>query len=494
VDIVAKVSVRRHRSLHVDTNALTTPAPGAAPALPDITLRLDARGVIQSASFANGVADEPEADWVGRDWSTTVGAEHRDSLSRLLATLEHDGGAASARIEQRLPSGRLLPVDYTAIRVGVDQGIVAVGRHSRAVAELQSRLLDAQRTIERDYWKLRAVETRYRLLFDATDEALITLESNGLRMLELNPRAAELLGMTARDRAAGRGADLRGWLAEGAQPMFERLLDRVRDQGRAPAMLLELAGERPALLVRASRVGSGSDGVVLLQATPAEISASPGGGVAAAASDRHGAGRADVIQAGLIERSPDGHLIIDPRGRILRANAAFVEMAQSGSESAVLGESFGRWLGRPGADLAVLLANVERFGSVRLLATRIVGSLDSETEVELSAVGDRDGSPRLIGVTVRDVGRRLPASAEALPLGESCAGRVGRTPLRTLVEETVAEVERTSVEAALALTGGNRTAAAQLLGISRQSLHSKILRHGIGADAAERPDHGAMHS
>ena len=48
----------------------------------------------------------------------------------------------------------------------------------------------------------------------ATDEALITLESNGLRVLELNPRAAELLGMTARDRASSRGADLRGWLAE----------------------------------------------------------------------------------------------------------------------------------------------------------------------------------------------------------------------------------------------------------------------------------------
>jgi transcriptional regulator PpsR len=199
-----------------------------------------------------------------------------------------------------------------------------------------------------------------------------------------------------------------------------------------------------------------------------------------------------VIQAGLIERSPDGHLIIDPRGRILRANGAFVEMAQSGSESAVLGESFGRWLGRPGADLAVLLANIERFGSVRLLATHIVGSLDSETEVELSAVGDRDGNPRLIGVTVRDVGRRLQVSAEAASPGESCAGRVGRTPLRTLVEETVAEVERTSVEAALALTGGNRTAAAQLLGISRQSLHSKIQRHGIGDDAAERPDQGAI--
>lgn len=59
-------------------------------------------------------------------------------------------------------------------------------------------------------------------------------------------------------------------------------------------------------------------------------------------------------------------------------------------------------------------------------------------------------------------------------------------PLRTVVDETVAVVERNYVNAALRLTDGNRTAAAQLLGLSRQSLHTKLHRYGLNqAPAAE---------
>jgi DNA-binding NtrC family response regulator len=43
----------------------------------------------------------------------------------------------------------------------------------------------------------------------------------------------------------------------------------------------------------------------------------------------------------------------------------------------------------------------------------------------------------------------------------------------------VALVERHFVEAALELTGDNRTAAAELLGLSRQSLYTKLRRYNL---------------
>ena len=49
--------------------------------------------------------------------------------------------------------------------------MVAVGRDLRAMAALQQRLIDAQQSMERDYSRLRHVETRYRLLFQVTSEA-----------------------------------------------------------------------------------------------------------------------------------------------------------------------------------------------------------------------------------------------------------------------------------------------------------------------------------
>jgi DNA-binding NtrC family response regulator len=56
---------------------------------------------------------------------------------------------------------------------------------------------------------------------------------------------------------------------------------------------------------------------------------------------------------------------------------------------------------------------------------------------------------------------------------------VGRVSLPDLVKDTVEMVERHFIEAALELTRDNRTAAAEVLGLSRQSLYLKLRRHRL---------------
>ncbi|MDJ0738593.1 MAG: helix-turn-helix domain-containing protein [Gammaproteobacteria bacterium] len=65
---------------------------------------------------------------------------------------------------------------------------------------------------------------------------------------------------------------------------------------------------------------------------------------------------------------------------------------------------------------------------------------------------------------------------------QSLTGRLGESTLKMLVGETVSTVERHCIEAALAMTGGNRSAAAKVLGLSRQSLYIKLARYRIGGD------------
>ena len=79
--------------------------------------------------------------------------------------------------------------------------------------------------------------------------------------------------------------------------------------------------------------------------------------------------------------------------------------------------------------------------------------------------------------------RRRPTADAALG---SLARQVGKTPLRELVRDAVGTVERHYIDAALELTRGNRTAAAELLGLSRQSLYAKLNRYGLdgGGEAA----------
>ena len=57
-------------------------------------------------------------------------------------------------------------------------------------------------------------------------------------------------------------------------------------------------------------------------------------------------------------------------------------------------------------------------------------------------------------------------------------------PLKDLVRETTDIIERLCIEAALHLNDNNRAGAADMLGLSRQSLYVKLNRYGI-EDKAE---------
>jgi DNA-binding NtrC family response regulator len=57
---------------------------------------------------------------------------------------------------------------------------------------------------------------------------------------------------------------------------------------------------------------------------------------------------------------------------------------------------------------------------------------------------------------------------------------VGRVPLKELVRESSDMIEKLCIEAALELTGDNRASAAEILGLSRQSLYAKLRRYNLG--------------
>ena len=66
---------------------------------------------------------------------------------------------------------------------------------------------------------------------------------------------------------------------------------------------------------------------------------------------------------------------------------------------------------------------------------------------------------------------------------------MGRLPLKDIVGETSDLIERLCIEAALELTRDNRASAAEMLGLSRQSLYVKLRRYGMQEQgAAPAPD------
>jgi len=78
-------------------------------------------------------------------------------------------------------------------------------------------------------------------------------------------------------------------------------------------------------------------------------------------------------------------------------------------------------------------------------------------------------------------GRQLSRSVEQL------TELIGRVSLKDLVQESTEVIERLAIEAALELTNDNGAAVAEMLGLSRQSLHVKLRRYGIGNLTAASP-------
>ncbi len=434
---------------------------------PDVTLILDLDGVIRDASLSSAipgaVSGEGTRAWVGRPWADTVGEVGGDAVRRMVEDARAIGVSAFRQITQRFPSGLELPIEYTTVRLGGRAGLIAIGKNLQAIAELQTRLIAAQHAREQDYWKLREIETRSRLLFDASNEAVLLVKAETLRIVEANPAAIRALGLAP-------GWEFLREIAPKEQEPFQSMLFRVRQQGRAPGMMVHIGPDRDPWVVRASLMAAGPGPVFLLQLGPAG-STSPGTPRPAA-----------LPVEDIIDRLPEGFVVVDHQGVIRRANRSFLDMVQFGAAGSVVGERLGRWLSHPGANLTVLLANVHRHAAVRMFSTTLHGDLGIDTEVEISAVGNADTKPQYFGVLIRDASRMASALDDEAYLRtalNAITEQIGKSPLLDLVRKTSAAVERHCIEAALRRSEGNRTAAAEILGLSRQSLYAKLSRYGF---------------
>ncbi len=447
-------------------------------AQPDVTLLLDLDGVIKEATLSRSLSDEGVDGWLGKPFNETVVDTGGEKVRRMLTDAREQGVSAFRQVTQRFPSGLELPMEYTTVLLGGRAGLLAVGKNLQAVAELQARLIAAQQAMERDYWKMREVETRYRLLFDTSHEPVVLLKASDLRILQANPAALVALNMKTAPDSGSRNF-VQDVVPED-RDVFHSMVMRAREHGKAPGILIHLGSGKKPWLLRASLMSPEPNSVMMLQL-------SPGWTVQTGLVDQDSISIED-----LIERLPDGFVVLDSSGVIRRANRAFLDLVEAGAKGSVVGERLNRWLSRPGADLAVLLANVERHRFVRMFTTTIQGDLGTATEVEISAAGNDDSSPQYIGVLIRDVGRRIGMPGDDKNLRNALgamAERIGKTPLRSLVKDTIGVVERHYVTSALELANDNRTVAAELLGLSRQSLYAKLNRYGLDG-GSEKADGG----
>ena len=426
----------------------------------DIALVIDGTGVIRNVAQAGGEPIAPGAhDWVGRAWIDTVSGETRPKIENLLREVTANGIARRREVTHPLAPGNSIPVAYTAIRLGKNGPVLAVGRDLRAIAAIQQRYVESQQEMERGYWQVRQAEARYQLLFQVATDAVMVVDAETLHIIEANQAAVQLFGTSA-EQLQGQHASV--GFEHHSRGALNELLGRARTSGQGIEIRARLQGSTSFASVAATPFRADDVMRLLVRVRATEPAAS--------------AMSLNNTLSRLVDGASDGVVVTDSSGRILIANPAFVALVQLAGEADVKGRPLMDWLGATEQPLAALVAKVRRDGLARHIGSWVKRASGPAARVEISAALLTEGDQECIGFTIHPSagaadGRGDAALTHSLRAGiEALAHQLGVLTLPAMLGQATALAEQYFVQLALAQSQGDLTAAAGLLGMDRDSL------------------------
>ena len=326
----------------------------------DVALVLDRKGTIRDVAFGSDeLAEVLGNGWAGKPWVDIVGIDSRGKVESMLQG-EATTPARTRQVNHPARDGSQVPVSYATVPLGEDGRLLALGRDLRPVASLQQRLIQAEQSLERDYARLRHAETRYRLLFQMAAEAVLVVDAGNERVIESNPAADRLVGERTSPLA---GRDFGELLAEESRPAARAMLATARGGARSDDVRLRVASSAREFAVSATLFRQEKSAYFLVRF------ALPAGEPADVALPRP---KAAMLRA--VEAAPDAYVVTDAAGKVVAANAAFVELAQ------VVDEAQAR-------ALPVLRANLAGFAprvDLRLHWHDVTGGVEGGVDVVVS--------------------------------------------------------------------------------------------------------------
>ena len=434
----------------------------------DIALVIDDGGVIRTVEQSESRPIAPAAlSWIGRSWVDTASGDTRVKVEKLLQEASGTGISRRREVSHTLQSGVSVPIAYTAIRLGENGPVLAVGRDLRAIAAIQERFIEAQQDMERGYWSARQADSRYRMLFQVATDAVMVVDPDTLLVLDANLAATTLFAAVG-DELVGRHATV--GFAHASRGALNELFASTRSSGQNGEIRARLLGSVASASVAATSFRA-EDAMRLLVRVRA---------VDATMADL-GDGASPALPASQPGDSAEATVVTDSGGRVLLASPAFLGMIELPSEADARGRPLIDWLGTSERPLSGLISQVRRQGVVRSFATIAKPAHGPMEPVDISAALLTEGDQECIGFTIRRVaGAAAPvgdASHRALDAElQRLATRLGDLPLAGLLAEAAALVERHFVELALMRTGGDLDAAASLLGVRPERLETSTVR------------------
>lgn len=436
----------------------------------DLTLVISPDGIIQ------GILSNPSFEtalnlghWEGRPLSEELTEESVEKFrARMETFLRGEDKLRPLELNHRDSASQLeFPIRYALHRISADGTTMMLGQDLRPIAEMQQQLVAAQMALEQDYEAQREYDTRFRVLMSSTTEATLFVSVTQSEIVECNAAAEALLGKSREDLISGNFSQ--EFESRKRGEVIEQLL-RMANAESGGQVTLTLKRSRDRVIVRPVLFRSAGEQMLLCRMSLAE-------------GDK---AHPDQLTDNLIRLynfGVDPIVFVAPSGAILSANEAFIDMAGVTNANALKGQSIADFMGRGTVDLNVLLDNAARSGSMRLYATRLVAEHGGERAVEISTSHLTAKGDPVFALMIRDATRMekvRPPSPQITDVDmRSVIELIGNQSLKDIVSKTTDVVEKMCIETAVELTSNNRVAAADMLGLSRQSLYVKLRKYDL---------------
>ncbi len=359
------------------------------------------------------------------------------------------------------------PIRYTILHDPSTERVMFVGRDLAPIAMVQQDLVRTQLALESDYESSRDFETRYRAILETVDDPLALVNIDTGRIEDINSIAAELLGEAA--------TGLRG---SGFLSRFE-VNDNIKNlEAIISGTKGHLATEwqttskatRRRLTISVTALRSAGTRYALCRFEPEQ-------GIM---------GQDTFLSDGLrmlFEDGVDAIVFTSPSGTILNCNNSFLDLCDVAAAADVINRPLADFLSRGSIDQKMLIEGGTKNGQLRSYNTKVVTNYRSTMPVNVSATKLADSKGGGFGFVIRIMRSMEQApSNENPPLlndNQNVAKLVGASPLKDIVAETADVIERICIETAIEMTGNNRVAAAEMLGLSRQSLYVKLRKYDM---------------
>jgi transcriptional regulator PpsR len=440
----------------------------------DIALVISAEGVILSVLVnANDENFGNLAHWEGRPVTAFLTNESIEKFQGVHAAYVA-GSEVTTPVELNHSDNAVwqYPVRYSFHRFGSENAVLMLGRDLRQIAETQQQLVQAQIALEQGYEARREFDSRYRAMLAHSDDAVVFVMVSTGRVDDANERAADMLGLKV---DALQGADFAALFADRSGAELTESLITATLADEVQHIEVHSARTRSTLRLAPTLFRAGGQRILMCRLTSVDDAASD-----VAVSDP-----AAIKTAALYAACSDAMLFVRGDGEILSVNDAFLDLVGATHKSGMTGQNLAQFMLRGQIDIGLMLGEKDGQGGMRIYATRLLNKLGAKVSVEVSLTRlDIDGE-RVFGLIMRDVNRLEPVRASHPDAeGPSNSSQkvvelVGSASLKEIVAETTDVVEKLCIETAVTLTRNNRVAAAEMLGLSRQSLYVKLRKYGL---------------